>query len=124
MVSVKAVVLDGSGRVLLVLNDRGEWEHPGGQLEEGESPQSAVRREVFEESRLEVTVGPLIRAWVFEPLPRTPVLILSYGCTLTSGQLRQSAEHDSIAFQQPGELESLNLPLDYRTDIEIWMQSR
>lgn len=117
-------MLDDSGRVLLGLNDRGEWELPGGQLEEGESPQSAVRREVLEESGLEVTVGALIRAWVFEPLPRTPVLILSYGCTLTSGLLRRSAEHDSITFHQPDELGSLNLPQDYRTDIEIWIQSR
>ena len=124
MVSIKAVVLDDGGRVLLGLNHRGEWELPGGQLEEGESPTSAVRREVLEECGLEVTVGPLIRAWVFEPVPGTPVLILSYGCTLVSGQLRRSAEHASVTFQQPHELESLNLPEEYRTDIGIWIHSR
>jgi hypothetical protein len=40
-VSVKGVV-PHAGRYLLALNDRGEWELPGGQLEETESPEQGV----------------------------------------------------------------------------------
>lgn len=69
VVSVKAAVLDEDARVLLGLNDRGEWELPGGQLEHGESPQRAVEREVLGETRLQVSGETLLRAWVFEPPP-------------------------------------------------------
>ena len=50
-VSVKAVVVE-SARVLLCLNGRGEWELPGGRLEEGEDLERCVEREVKEETGL------------------------------------------------------------------------
>ena len=49
-------------------------------MEFGESPEVAVRREVLEETGLEVTPDALLRAWVFEPETGTQVLIVSYGC--------------------------------------------
>ncbi|MBA3794538.1 MAG: NUDIX domain-containing protein, partial [Rubrobacter sp.] len=67
-VSVKGVLLD-RGRAVLLRNERGEWELPGGRLEAGETPQECVVREVLEESNLKVRVGPLLDAWVFEVVP-------------------------------------------------------
>ena len=67
-VSVKGVVFDEDGSVLLCLNDRDEWELPGGRLESDETPEMAVQ-EVLEETGLTVTADGLLRAWVFEPVP-------------------------------------------------------
>ncbi len=52
-VSVKGVLFDHN-RVILLKNERGEWELPGGRPEEGESPQSCLAREMTEELNLRV----------------------------------------------------------------------
>lgn len=49
-VSIKGVVLDSHERVLLLHNERDEWELPGGHLELGEEAQRCVVREIEEES--------------------------------------------------------------------------
>jgi mutator protein MutT len=118
-VSVKGVVQDRRG-VLLALNDRNEWELPGGQLEEGETPEQCVVREIREETSLLVTAGRLLDAWVFEVIPGREVLILAYACDLATPEvanLRASAEHSAIRFVGWSELAGLTLPAGYRRAI-------
>jgi len=56
---VGAIVTDGSGRLLLVRED-GEWLAPGGEIEDGESHQQALVREVREETGIEISVNDLV----------------------------------------------------------------
>lgn len=49
-ISVKAIVKDNTGRVLLGREKDGSWELPGGGMEHGESPKEALAREVTEET--------------------------------------------------------------------------
>jgi 8-oxo-dGTP pyrophosphatase MutT (NUDIX family) len=64
-VSVKGVAVQG-GKVLLLRNERDEWELPGGKLEVGEAPADCVVREISEESGWQVTAGPLLDCWRYE----------------------------------------------------------
>jgi mutator protein MutT len=63
IVGVGAIVLDGN-RVLLVKRAheplKGEWSVPGGAVEVGETLEQAIRREVLEETCLDVEVGPIV----------------------------------------------------------------
>ena len=50
-ISVKGVLIR-RGHLLVLRNERGEWELPGGRLDDGETPEEAVVREIREETGL------------------------------------------------------------------------
>lgn len=54
-VSVKGLVIDESGRFLLAREANGRWELLGGGLDHGEDPIQGLKREIIEETGLEVT---------------------------------------------------------------------
>ena len=52
-VSVKALIRDKDGKVLVVKENQDSWSLPGGGLNHGEEPEDGVRRELKEELSLE-----------------------------------------------------------------------
>jgi 8-oxo-dGTP pyrophosphatase MutT (NUDIX family) len=76
-ISVKGVVLYAE-RVVLLKNEREEWELPGGKLEPEESPEGCVIREIHEELGLPASTGPLLDSWVYHIATGVDVLILSH----------------------------------------------
>lgn len=91
--SIKGVVLHRS-RVLLLLNERDEWDLPGGRPDPGEDHRAALVREVREETGLAVDVTALVDEHLFEVLPQRFVRIVAYVCTLQAeGAVALSPEH-------------------------------
>jgi len=82
--SVKGVLVH-AGRVLLLLNERGEWDLPGGRPDPGEDDRAALKREMREETGLEVDVGAALDVQLFEVLPGRFVRILPFACRLVGG---------------------------------------
>jgi len=82
--SVKGVLIH-AGRVLLLLNARGEWDLPGGRPDPGEDHVAALAREVREETGLLVEVGAALDGHVFEVLPGRFVRIEPFVCRLRDG---------------------------------------
>jgi 8-oxo-dGTP pyrophosphatase MutT (NUDIX family) len=117
-VSVKGVVQIGH-RLVLLENERGEWELPGGRLETGEQPPDALIREIDEELNISVKIGQLLDAGIFEPLPGRPVLILTYQTDVQdAATLSVSEEHIALGLFTKAELASLPLPDIYRRAVE------
>jgi len=54
-ISIKGIVVDDQGRILLAREDNGMWEMLGGGLDHGEKPKDGLRREILEETGLKVT---------------------------------------------------------------------
>jgi 8-oxo-dGTP pyrophosphatase MutT (NUDIX family) len=120
-VSIKGVVLVG-GRLVLLRNERAEWELPGGRLERGEEPEACLAREIAEELSLQVAVGPLLDCWRYPVLPGKEVLVVTYGCApLADGAPRLSHEHNAVGLFEPKEIASLPMPEAYKRAIALWL---
>lgn len=123
-VSVKGVVLH-TGRVVLLQNEREEWELPGGKLEPGESPAGCVRREIHEELGLHVTIGPLLDSWVYHIAAGVDVLILTYGCyPAPFAAVTHSPEHKAVGLFTLQEVQTLRMPEGYKKSIRSWAAQR
>jgi len=118
--------LESSGRALLVRISPGTpgaglWTLPGGGLRFGEDPETGVRREVLEETGLEIAVGALLgaRSHVIEPHEtasghRIHTVGLLYRATISGGELRNEADGSTdiaawIPFEELTDLPSVRL---------------
>jgi len=119
-VSVKGVVWQAQ-RVVLLKNERDEWELPGGKLELGETPEACVAREIAEEIGLHVKIGPLLDSWVYHIAAGVDVLILTYGCYAAPfSAVTHSPEHKAVGLFTLPEVHTLPMPAGYKRSIHAW----
>ena len=90
---------------------KGGWEFPGGKIEEVETPQEALVREIREELETEISVGELIDTIEYD----YPTFHLSMDCfwaEIVSGDLVLT-EHEAAKWLTKDELDSVEwLPAD------------
>ncbi|WP_434450517.1 NUDIX hydrolase [Lentzea sp. E54] len=107
---VGAIVHDSNGRLLLVrrANPPGEgmWSIPGGRVEPDETDETAVTRELAEETGLSVTVGRLV-GMVERAAPNGVFEIFDYECQVTSGVLRAGDDASDVAWVDSAMLATL-----------------
>ncbi len=87
------------------------WEFPGGKIEEGESPESALKREIREELAAEISVDDYIDTIEFD-YPTFHLSMRCYECSVISGKL-ELLEHENACWLTKDNLKSVNwLPAD------------
>ncbi len=74
----------------------GAWYIPGGSLEENESPEEGVRREIREETQLEVESVRLFRVWEYRQDESTPAVSITFICDAApDAEPRINEEHSA-----------------------------
>lgn len=117
LVGVGGVVIS-DGRVLLIRRGgpplEGQWSIPGGMLEVGETLLAGVRRELLEETGIDVRVGELIE--VFERInldtegkARYHFVVMDYLCEPVRGEARAGSDVTDVAWATPEELKKYSL---------------
>ncbi|MEV4599057.1 (deoxy)nucleoside triphosphate pyrophosphohydrolase [Amycolatopsis sp. NPDC049253] len=89
----------------------GQWELPGGRVEEGETDSYALARECQEELDVAVTVGGRVGDEV--PLPGGKVLRVYSAALISPGDEPRAVEHTALRWVGPDELDEVDwLPAD------------
>ncbi|MFZ5754786.1 MAG: (deoxy)nucleoside triphosphate pyrophosphohydrolase [Bacillota bacterium] len=89
---VTAAIIQKGDRILIAQRLAGgklanKWEFPGGKVEAGEEPESALKREIMEELGFEIEVGD-IAAVITEKEEERNIILLYYYCYPLAGSPR------------------------------------
>ena len=112
---VAAIIHDAEGRIFATQRGYGEWEgwweFPGGKMEAGESPEEALRREIWEELETRIVIERLVTTVEWD-YPKFHLKMHCYWCHVESGSLILK-EHEAARWLSTDELESVKwLPAD------------
>ena len=119
-IEVVAAIIRKEDKVFATQRGYGEWkdwwEFPGGKIEQGETPEEALKREISEELSAEINVDELFSTVDYD-YPKFHLTMHCYLCTLQTNAMHLN-EHESARWLAKGELDSVNwLPAD-KTIIE------
>jgi 8-oxo-dGTP diphosphatase len=112
-IPVVTALMRKNGKILLGLRPKGEslagaWEFPGGKIDQGESPETALKRELKEELDIEAEIGPL-RLVHTHSYGERGVLLLFYDVHFWKGEPK-TVYHEDLRWAPPQELEKLQIP--------------
>lgn len=97
-IRVAAAVIRDKDRVFATQRGYGDykgwWEFPGGKIEAGETPEEALKREIFEELEAKITVGEFITAVEYD-YPGFHLSMDCFFCTLEEGGLKLLEAEDA-----------------------------
>ena len=112
---VAAIIHDDHGRIFATQRGYGEmkdgWEFPGGKMEPGESPEEALRREIWEELETRIVVERLVQTVEWD-YPAFHLTMHCFLCSIESGCLTLK-EHEAARWLTKEQFDSVDwLPAD------------
>lgn len=116
IINVVAAAIKKDGKILCAQRPEGKtlaglWEFPGGKIEQNESPEQALLREIREELNVEIAISKYINEASYNYNFGT-VIMKTYEARLISGELKK-LEHQNFLWLYPSELNTLDwAPVD------------
>lgn len=123
-VDIRALVINDDGRILMVKESAdGRWSLPGGWADIGYSPAETARREVKEETGLDVVVKNLLAVFDKRKHPHPPqphyVYKLIIECELTGGVIAKGFDVLDVGFFPANDLPELSEDRILQSQIEL-----
>lgn len=112
---VAAILHDAEGRIFATQRGYGEWkdywEFPGGKIEDGETREAALCREIWEELQTRIVIEHLVTSVDYD-YPKFHLTMHCFWCHVESGSLTLT-EHEAARWLAKDELDSVGwLPAD------------
>lgn len=109
-IQVACAIIERDGLVLAAQRSAAmslplKWEFPGGKINHGESTEECLRRELFEELSIQVSVGKSLPISSYQ-YPTFTVTLHPFICSIEAGEIVLN-EHAAIAWLAPNNLHSL-----------------
>lgn len=125
MITVTAAILQRDGKVLAARKKPGThleglWEFPGGKVEENESPEQCLARELREELGIGAEIGSFFAESCYD-YGIKKVQLLAYFADFTHGKL-SLCDHDRVQWLEPLELDTLSWAPADRPIVDKLMQ--
>jgi 8-oxo-dGTP diphosphatase len=98
MKTVTAAILVKNGKILIAQRKHGDklaqkWEFPGGKIEDGETPEKCLQREMKEEFQIEVSVGKYLGESIYH-YPHGSIRLVAYRTFWERGELLPRAHEE------------------------------
>lgn len=121
-VKVVAAIIIHENKVFATQRGYGEfkdgWEFPGGKIESGEKPEDALKREIKEELKADITVGEDLGTVEYD-YPNFHLNMRCYMCALVSEEVTL-LEHEAMKWLTADTMDSVNwLPADKPITVKI-----
>lgn len=118
-VSVKGICFI-DGKVILLRNERDEWDLPGGKLKKKEDVQHCLVREIEEELSILVQPHHLLCALKMDVMDTIEIFVIVYSCLTqaTIEELKISEESFELGVFNPAELDGISLSPMYKDAIK------
>jgi len=116
--SMKVVIRNHEGKCLLIkrsMNSKGnpgKWDFPGGKVDPGETFDEGLLREVYEETKLKISLERSLHVAESES-PKNRVVYLFMEGKLVEGEVSLSEEHEDHIWIEKDEMASMDLATQF-----------
>lgn len=120
----KGVIVDKKGLILVIKRAGDEthlenlWDVPGGRFDYGEKPEEGLKREVMEESGLEIEVAEPVTSWTFMRDNGEQVFGTTFLCEPEDLEVELGDEHTDFQWVEKDELNDLPMHDELREGLK------